>query len=148
MVAGCSAAVEIEHLTCENPVHRAEEERLQRQSHTAMSQLKARALRAGIDLSSSGYTSLAALADDRPPQIEILHRSSPTNPNNDSVAGSAPGPPVPKVRMARRWTHNEQLFVMCCGIILSRATFYTSEGLSGVKVCKLSHFAILIQHAL
>lgn len=37
--------------------------------------------------------------------------------------------------MSRRWTHNEQLFVRCCGVILSRATMYASEGVSGVKVC-------------
>lgn len=132
IVAGCSATVEIEHLTCGNPNHRAEEERLQRQSHTAMSQLKARALRAGIDLSGSGHTSLADLADDRPPHNESF---PPANTPQDNPVSPVPGPVATKARMARRWTHNEQLFVMCCGVILSRGTFYTSEGLSGVKVC-------------
>ncbi|KAI0689281.1 hypothetical protein C8T65DRAFT_588799, partial [Cerioporus squamosus] len=27
----------------------------------------------------------------------------------------------------RAWTHNEQLIVRCCGVIISRATFYTAE---------------------
>ncbi|KAJ7510345.1 hypothetical protein B0H11DRAFT_1702034, partial [Mycena galericulata] len=46
------------------------------------------------------------------------------------VAGS-----TPKVRghISRSWTHNEQLFVRCCGIIISRATFFGSEGIAGVK---------------
>ncbi|KAJ4467726.1 hypothetical protein C8J55DRAFT_438525, partial [Lentinula edodes] len=35
-------------------------------------------------------------------------------------------------RMSRRWTHNEQLFVLCCGIIIGRATLYNAEGLSAV----------------
>ncbi|KAJ7217110.1 hypothetical protein GGX14DRAFT_358484, partial [Mycena pura] len=33
----------------------------------------------------------------------------------------------------RNYTHNEQLLVMCCGIIIARATFYTSEAVSSVK---------------
>ncbi|KAJ7165361.1 hypothetical protein C8R46DRAFT_1163693 [Mycena filopes] len=35
---------------------------------------------------------------------------------------------------ARHWTHNEQLFVRCCGVIISRATFYGSEGITGVSL--------------
>lgn len=41
---------------------------------------------------------------------------------------------LPKVKLSRRWTHNEQLFVRCCGIIVARATFFGSEAISGVKV--------------
>ncbi|KAJ7510392.1 hypothetical protein B0H11DRAFT_1701987, partial [Mycena galericulata] len=41
-------------------------------------------------------------------------------------------PPV-KGKMSRSWTHNEQLFVRCCGVIISRATFFGSEGIAGVK---------------
>ncbi|KAJ7151061.1 hypothetical protein C8R46DRAFT_914205 [Mycena filopes] len=36
-------------------------------------------------------------------------------------------------RLSRRWTHNEQLIVRCCGIILSRATFFGSEAITSVK---------------
>ncbi|KAJ7066139.1 hypothetical protein C8F01DRAFT_1019366 [Mycena amicta] len=39
----------------------------------------------------------------------------------------------PKLRVSRRWTHNEQLFVMCCGIITARATFFSAEGPASVK---------------
>ncbi|KAJ7892674.1 hypothetical protein B0H13DRAFT_1625428, partial [Mycena leptocephala] len=37
-----------------------------------------------------------------------------------------------KGKLARSWTHNEQLFVRCCGVIISRATFFGSEGITGV----------------
>lgn len=37
----------------------------------------------------------------------------------------------------RRWTHNEQLMVRPCGVVIGRATFYASESLSGVKVSPL-----------
>lgn len=39
-----------------------------------------------------------------------------------------------KGRASRRWTHNEQLFVRCCGVIVSRATFFGAEGVAGHKV--------------
>ncbi|KAJ7509683.1 hypothetical protein B0H11DRAFT_1702569, partial [Mycena galericulata] len=44
-----------------------------------------------------------------------------------------PTPPKIRGRLSRRWTHNEQLMVRCCGIIISRATFFGSEAVSSVK---------------
>lgn len=35
---------------------------------------------------------------------------------------------------SRRWTHNEQLMVRPCGIVIARATFFGSEAVSAVKV--------------
>ncbi|KAJ7708797.1 hypothetical protein B0H17DRAFT_916967, partial [Mycena rosella] len=46
---------------------------------------------------------------------------------------STNNPNAPRGRVSRRWTHNEQLFVRCCGIIISRATFYGAEGVVGHK---------------
>ena len=40
-----------------------------------------------------------------------------------------------KAQFGRHHTHNEQLCVTSCGIILGRATFYGAEGLNGVWVC-------------
>lgn len=42
-----------------------------------------------------------------------------------------------RARWGRRQTHNEQLIVRPCGVILARQTFYGSEGLSYVKVRNL-----------
>ncbi|KAJ7116818.1 hypothetical protein C8R43DRAFT_902319 [Mycena crocata] len=39
-----------------------------------------------------------------------------------------------KAKLTRSWTHNEQLFVRCCGIIISRATLFGSESVTGTKV--------------
>jgi hypothetical protein len=39
-----------------------------------------------------------------------------------------------KARLTRSWTHNEQLMVRPCGIIIGRATFYSSESLPACKV--------------
>ncbi len=48
-----------------------------------------------------------------------------------------------KSTLARRWTHNEQLVVKCCGVIISRATFYNSEGMSNVLVSLFTSRVVL-----
>ena len=39
-----------------------------------------------------------------------------------------------RARFGRRRTHNEELCVASCGVILGRATFYGSEAPNGVRV--------------
>lgn len=39
-----------------------------------------------------------------------------------------------RARFGRRRTHNEQLCVGSCGVIIGRATFYGSEAPNGVRV--------------
>ena len=58
----------------------------------------------------------------------------------DSVHKSDAGNKVPKARFARRRTHNEQLIVSCCGVVLARGTMFGAEAISGVKV---SHNCLL-----
>ncbi|KAI0694818.1 hypothetical protein C8Q76DRAFT_634236 [Earliella scabrosa] len=41
-------------------------------------------------------------------------------------------PPRLKGCITRKWTHNEQLLVRPCGVIIARATFYESEGVGNV----------------
>jgi hypothetical protein len=43
-----------------------------------------------------------------------------------------------RARFGRRRTHNEQLCVASCGVILGRATFFGSEAPNGVRVSPLS----------
>ncbi|TFK82744.1 hypothetical protein K466DRAFT_499739, partial [Polyporus arcularius HHB13444] len=38
-----------------------------------------------------------------------------------------------KSAISRRWTHNEQLMVRTCGVVLSRATFYEAESPSNAR---------------
>lgn len=44
-----------------------------------------------------------------------------------------------KGAFSRRWTHNEQLLVRPCGVVIGRATFYQWESMTAVKV--RSHMA-------
>lgn len=44
-----------------------------------------------------------------------------------------------RVRFGRRRTHNEELGVMSCGVIVGRATMFGSEAPNGVRVCLIYH---------
>jgi hypothetical protein len=44
-----------------------------------------------------------------------------------------------RARFGRRWTHNEELCVASCGVILGRATFLGSEAPNGVRVGIMFH---------
>ena len=61
--------------------------------------------------------------------------------NHDDIDadGECPSKPdegntKPRARFGRRRTHNEQLVVATCGVILGRATMFGSEGIDGVRV--------------
>jgi hypothetical protein len=54
---------------------------------------------------------------------------------------SGAGNTRPRARFGRRATHNEEICVASCGVMLGRATFFGSEAPNGVKV---SHYSELI----
>ena len=65
---------------------------------------------------------------------EIEDGTQADNTPDISVRKSDAGNTAPKARFARRRTHNEQLVVSCCGIIIARGTMFGAEAISGVKV--------------
>ncbi|KAJ7227497.1 hypothetical protein GGX14DRAFT_347217 [Mycena pura] len=64
--------------------------------------------------------------------LNLIPDPTPEDSPEDSTALPSERAGV-RGRMSRSWTHNEQLFVRCCGVILSRATFFGAEGITGVK---------------
>ncbi len=52
----------------------------------------------------------------------------------DVDAGPSPTEAALSWKGIRAWTHNEQMIVRCCGVIISRATFYTAESPSNCVV--------------
>lgn len=48
-----------------------------------------------------------------------------------------------RVQFGRRRTHNEQLIVTPCGLIIARTTFFGSEAVSSVRVCACSSSHVL-----
>jgi len=97
-----------------------------------MSMLRGRLVRAGLQAEVTVAGNIAN-------SITSAHSLHPTIPNatGNNLQPNEDVLPI-KGRLSRRWTHNKQLFVRCCDVITSRATFFGSEGVSGVKVLILS----------
>ncbi|KAJ7716995.1 hypothetical protein B0H16DRAFT_1612272 [Mycena metata] len=119
-VTGCNKTCDTGWRTCSDPSHRAFEENRRAQGK-AMFMLRARQARLSGQPEPVAPVSNMDYLDHGPPE------------DNDDSEGSAPGPVKVRGRLSRRWTHNEQLMVRCCGIIISRATFFGSEAITSVK---------------
>lgn len=91
-----------------------------------MFQLAARLKRAGHPMAYLS-DSMAADITDAEDQLDDLDMK---DPSHKSDLGNV----KVKARFGRRRTHNEQLVVGCCGIIVGRATMFGAEAISGVKV--------------
>lgn len=64
-----------------------------------------------------------------------------SRPRNDECADKEDEEPQRRRTLpgtySRKWTHNEQLMVRPCGIVIGRATFFNFEAMGAVKVCGL-----------
>ncbi len=168
-VAGCTQDVTEGFRTCPDSAHRAYElER--REQGQAIFRLKRRAeKRAAVAISRASApeeisgedvlddvdvmeelelqevlnSSSTAREDvlDRADVADLLG-STPRVHHSQAKNGSSIPSKTPKMKSAmyRKWTHNEQLMVRCCGIILSRATFFESEGPANALV---SHSSLI-----
>ncbi|KAJ7439728.1 hypothetical protein B0H11DRAFT_1687812, partial [Mycena galericulata] len=119
-ILGCESVAQPGFRTCTIENHRAFQQDAD-EKNTAMFQLRNRLNNAAIR-----EVPLAGSRSDPPPA------PTSTQPTLSQLASTSSTTRV-KGKLARSWTHNEQLFVRCCGIIISRATFFGSEGISGVK---------------
>lgn len=61
-------------------------------------------------------------------------RKLPTSRQEEEVGPTGTRRKKLKGAFGRKWTHNEQLMVRPCGIVIGRATLYSSESVSAVKV--------------
>ncbi|KAJ6619830.1 hypothetical protein B0H10DRAFT_1124062 [Mycena sp. CBHHK59/15] len=114
-VHGCNSNAEPGFRTCTLVAHRDFQKETDLRN-TAMFQLHARLWNAGVyQVPLAGSTTLPSESVNAAPLTEKSDK------------------PAVKGRMSRSWTHNEQLFVRCCGVILSWETFFGLEGISGVK---------------
>jgi hypothetical protein len=77
----------------------------------------------GIDEPADGSQGSAAHIDE-----EVLIDDGKSEKGNRTV----------RARFGRRRTHNEELCVASCGVILGQATFYGSEAPNGVRVSATS----------
>jgi hypothetical protein len=118
---GCSNAVQDGCLTCSVAEHREAEEAHRANRANSSYHQKVRIRRWGKNAAESKL----AQYDDLPDNLV-------EEPSGKSETGNRKGP---KHRFRRHYTHNEQLIVSTCGVILSRATFYGAEGSKNSVVC-------------
>lgn len=65
--------------------------------------------------------------------LESLQQADESNRAHEATRDGGESQPVCKVCLSRCRTHNDQLIVGCCGVVLARKTFYHSESVSAVK---------------
>lgn len=113
-VSECSDPIITGRMTCQKVEHQAWEDK-HLEDNPAIGQLKARLLRNQERKQASKSPSTA-------------------KKSKSTIKG----------QLTRKWTHNEELFVKCCGVIISRKTFFGSESIINVKVSRLrgNYFSI------
>ncbi|KAF7364569.1 hypothetical protein MVEN_00325900 [Mycena venus] len=118
-IRDCNSLTQPGFRTCTLESHRAHElGTIER--HAAMFQLHNRLQKSGIPHVPKAGSSSASTTKSTVPSPAVAEKSS------------ASASSMVKGKNSRSWTHNEQLFVRCCGVIISRVTFFGSEGVSGV----------------
>ncbi|KAJ7225287.1 hypothetical protein GGX14DRAFT_349519 [Mycena pura] len=139
MAAGVHDGVTVRHVACS--VHDCKEALLSQRdlfcySHRDL--LKVCCIRGCDEVAESGYRTCTE-PTHRAFQTAAEQKNTAIGPNNGLEEPTAAAEADVqsslrlKGRLYRNWTHNEQLFVRCCGVIISRATFFGSEGVSGVN---------------
>lgn len=125
-ITSCGLIVEPGFRTCTNEDHR-KIDLYNAQQGKAMFQLKRRLERLKINQTAN------SLPTDSPPEPldEEIHLGDDIFCNDKPDSGNR----KTKARFGRCWTHNEELCVGSCGVILGRATFVGSEAPNGVRVC-------------
>ncbi|KAH7927102.1 hypothetical protein BV22DRAFT_1103930 [Leucogyrophana mollusca] len=117
-VEGCSVNAAPGFRTCDGAEHRACELAYFRPAK-ALFQLRAKLKKAGISIPSDSVPSGEGADDEE----VIIECDGKADEGNQKL----------RARFGRRRTHNEQLIMRPCGVILSRATFFGSEAISSVN---------------
>ena len=127
-IVGCNMPTAPKSRTCLNLDHQATE-KTHHERGQARFQLKERMKRARVAHPNDAL----ALAED---EIQTDGESDSDRENNSARdSDNSNLKPKIKARFSRRRTHNEQVVVAPCGVILSRATFFGAEGVGSVIVC-------------
>ena len=117
------------HMTCTRPEHRLLEETYKKRDK-AMFQLKGCLQRANMSNPNDSF-SAEMTAEEVEEGIMPTDTNDPACPADKDASGNH------KIRALFGWhqTHNEQIFVWPCGIIIVRATFFGSETVTQTVVC-------------
>ena len=133
-VIGCNRPVAGGRRVCEDKDHVAVEKAYDERGQSCF-QLQQRLCSARM---ASGTTSTTANPDDEAAEEEFdVDKSGEAIPSaNVEVPHS--GTRKLWAQFGRKRTHNEQIIVAPCGVIIARATFYSAEAVHTVAVCFIS----------
>ena len=145
VVEKCAAKANEGFQTCTKPTHR-QVETYYRDQGKAMFQLKKRLERLQVSQTHDSIATEPNLTGEHDTlegfgaDEEVISIDDGEACNGKSDAGNR----KVRARFGRRRTHNEELCVASCGIILGRATFYGSEAPNGVRVCNLGYSYMMV----
>ncbi|KAF8077601.1 hypothetical protein FPV67DRAFT_1614590 [Lyophyllum atratum] len=138
-VTTCTAMADDGYKTCSLREHRRLED-YTNQQNKAMFQLKHRLARLKVSQPDDSVADLPDIIDDKHKdtadvQGSTAHADEEVEVDVNGVCDgkSEKGNTSVRARFGRKRTHNEQLCVASCGVILGRATFYGSEAPNGVR---------------
>ena len=120
-ITDCKAPHDVGFKTCSDPDHRAlENSHFQRGQ--AIFQLRSRLERAGVHVTKD-TANISSQLDDIETEVLV-----------ECEGKAAGGNRKLRAYFGRRRTHNEQIIMRPCGVILSWATLFGSEGIASVNV--------------
>ena len=131
-VVGCDSPIATDSRMCSEPAHK-EVERIHRERGQARFQLKERLQHALVahpndsDVITKETSTDIADVEEEVADFEI--DSSERNGKKERI----------RAQLGRRRTHNEQIIVAPCGIIIAQETFYGAEGVGSVIVSQWNH---------
>jgi hypothetical protein len=131
VVTTCSEYAEEGHRTCDINDHR-ELENYNATQNKAMFQLKLRLSRLKVSQPCDSIPEIPA--NDTAPAPVFADEEVMIDSAGICDGKSEQGNKSLRARFGRKRTHNEELCVASCGVILGRATFYGSEAPNGVRV--------------
>lgn len=138
-VVGCSAPVVEGHLACADQTHRQAEER-----HLLHAQSRVR--RPNIDVSSDVQAPIVSFNGEELFDIDSSNRVVQEDVGPDAhPSAPARGHKRLRAQFGRRRSHNEQLIVAPCGVIIARVTFFGAEAVSSVRVGDIILYFLLLR---
>jgi hypothetical protein len=146
-IVRCSKVAVAGHRTCVTSTHRNVEKcyQLHGQSHF---QLQDHLTRAKISHPNDAFArdidNIAELADE-PNVDEDFHLDEQGGAYPAITADNTHAVPRKKIkaRFGRQRTHNKQLIVAPCGLIIACQTFFGAEGVASVVICAQSYYPAL-----
>jgi len=133
VILGRKSCALVDHQRVENVHNQRGQSRFQLKERLERSQLAH-----PNDAIGEQVTSISEIIDDDDEQLFETTREGPV-PLTANLAARSLNPRI-RAQFGRRRTHNEQLFVAPCGMIIARETFYHAEALYSVIVSMTPFF--------